>query len=111
MNTIFKSMEEIVEWFKKVPFNTQLSINTNTEEDEKNKNNGLWYGIIKSNSFDGKSFIFGKFGDGIIAAHYYIDDEDIIEIFQIFFEKEKNFGFSNTRTKICVDKEEWVTNQ
>lgn len=104
----YKSINEIADWIKNVPFETNLSFSSNTKEDI---DAGLeyleWFGLRKTKLFEGKSIEFGFYGKGIICAHYYNEDEEIIDLLKVFFSNDVSFGYNDMDTLITVDKEEW----
>ena len=112
IETSFKSVKEIAEWLKKVPFETSLSFCSDTEEDIKDKNDleeafTTWYVVTKTEMYGGSSLIFGIHGFGILCSHYYEEDDDIIELLKVFFKITDDFGFNNVKIKVCIDTEEW----
>lgn len=113
-NYKFITIKKLAKRLMKASFNKSIGF---TFDDDINITEPTgWYGVVKTNMYDGEALLFGYFGGGVLTAFNLSDEEYTIETFIkaicAFYVAEKGNYHNNKKTPnkntiLCVDIEEY----
>lgn len=97
----FITVKEFIEWLMRNK-GTDLGFTLDTKEEVEECGEGIWYGAVIDDRFDGDDFLIGEYGIGIVFEGNRLDSpiySNYLKLMQEFFEDEGN---------VIIGEESWI---